>query len=50
MKLRGVDPDIFGLDLSDPRQLCNSGNYRTHTRNGDVDVFAAGPDSGRAGG
>jgi hypothetical protein len=39
-KLRGVDADRLGLDLSDPETLFNGGNFLMHTRHGDLDVFA----------
>lgn len=39
-KLRGVDADRLGLDLSDPETLYTGGNFLMHTRHGDLDVFA----------
>jgi hypothetical protein len=39
--LRGVDADLLGIDLTDPRQLHEGGNFLMHTRFGDLDVFAA---------
>ncbi len=40
-RLRGVDADLLGNDLTDPRQLHEGGNFLMHTRFGDLDVFAA---------
>ena len=40
-RLRGVDADLLGIDLTDPRQLHEGGNFLMHTRFGDLDVFAA---------
>jgi len=39
--LRGVDADLLGIDLTNPRQLHEGGNFLMHTRFGDLDVFAA---------
>jgi hypothetical protein len=39
--IRGVDADLLGIDLTDARQLHAGGNFLTHTRFGDLDVFAA---------
>ncbi|MGH2868958.1 MAG: DUF6036 family nucleotidyltransferase [Solirubrobacteraceae bacterium] len=39
-KLRGVDADRLGLDLSDPETLYAGGNFLMHTRHGDLDVFS----------
>lgn len=39
-KLRGVDADLLGLDLSDPEMLYAGGNFLIHTRHGDLDVFS----------
>jgi nucleotidyltransferase AbiEii toxin of type IV toxin-antitoxin system len=44
--LRGVDADLLGIDLTDPRQLHDGGNFLMHTRFGDLDVFAAGETPG----
>jgi len=40
-RLRGVDAELLGIDLTDPRQLYEGGNFLMHTRFGDLDVFAA---------
>lgn len=40
-RLRGVDAELLGIDLTDPRQLYEGGNFLMHTRHGDLDVFAA---------
>lgn len=39
-QLRGVDADLLGLDLGNPRTLYDGGNFLMHTRHGDLDVFA----------
>jgi hypothetical protein len=40
-RLRGVDAELLGIDLTDPQQLYEGGNFLMHTRHGDLDVFAA---------
>ena len=40
-RLRGVDAELLGIDLTDPWQLCEGGNFLMHTRHGDRDVFGA---------
>jgi hypothetical protein len=40
-KLRGVDADLLGIDVTDPRQLYDGGKFPMHTRYGELDVFAA---------
>ncbi len=40
-RLRGVDAELLGFDLTDPRALYEGGNFLTHTRHGDLDVYAA---------
>jgi hypothetical protein len=40
-RLRGVDAELLGIDLTDPRQLYEGGNFLMHTRHGDLDVFGA---------
>ena len=45
-RLRGVDADLLGIDLTDPRQLHEGGNFLMHTRFGDLDVFAADQTAG----
>ncbi len=37
--LPGIDADLLGIDLTDPRQLLDGGNFLLHTRHGDLDVF-----------
>lgn len=39
-ELRGVDADLLGIDLGSPEDLYRGGNFLTHTRHGDLDVFA----------
>ncbi len=39
-ELRGVDADVLGLDLGDPKTLNDGGNFLMRTRHGDLDVFA----------
>ncbi len=39
-RLRGIDADLLAIDLTDPRQLLDGGNFLLHTRHGDLDVFA----------
>ena len=39
-RLRGVDADLLGIDLTDPRQLLDGGNFLMRTRHGDLDVYA----------
>lgn len=39
-QLRGVDAHLLGIDLTDPRQLYEGGNFLLHTRHGDLDIFA----------
>ena len=45
-RLRGVDADLLGIDLADPHQLHEGGNFLMHTRFGDLDVFAADQTAG----
>ncbi len=40
-RLRGVDAELLGIDLTDPRQLYEGGNFLMHTRHGDLDVSGA---------
>jgi hypothetical protein len=42
-KLRRVDADLLGLDLSDPETLLGRGNFLMHTRHGTRDVLAIVP-------
>ncbi len=44
--LRGVDADRLGIDLTDPRQLLEGGNFLMHTRFGELDVLAADQTAG----
>jgi hypothetical protein len=39
-RLRGVDADLLGIDLTDPRQVYDGGNFLLTTDHGDLDVFA----------
>ena len=39
-RLRGVDADLLGIDLTDPEQLYGDGNFLMRTAHGDLDVFA----------
>jgi hypothetical protein len=39
-RLRCVDADLVGIDLTDPRQLYEGSNFLTPTAHGDLDVFA----------
>ncbi|MEO8968821.1 MAG: DUF6036 family nucleotidyltransferase [Solirubrobacteraceae bacterium] len=45
-RLRGVDADLLGIDLSDPAQLYDGGNFLMRTRHGDLDVFAVNQTAG----
>lgn len=45
-RLRGVDADLLGIDLSDPAQLYDGGNFLMRTRHGDLDVFAVDQTAG----
>jgi hypothetical protein len=48
-RLRGVDADLLGIDLSDPRQLYDGGNFLMRTRHGDLDVFSVDQTAGAPG-
>jgi Nucleotidyltransferase of unknown function (DUF6036) len=39
-RLRGVDADLLGIDVTDPRKLFEGGNFLMRTTHGDLDVFA----------
>ena len=39
-RLRGVDSELLGIDLADPKQLYEGGNFLMRTAHGDLDVFA----------
>ena len=45
-RLRGVDADLPGIDLTDPRQLFDGGNFLMRTAHGDLDVFAVDQTAG----
>jgi hypothetical protein len=45
-RLRGVDADLLGIDLTDPRQLYDGGNFLMRTAHGDLDVFAVDQTAG----
>jgi hypothetical protein len=38
-RLRGVDADLLGIDLTSPADLYRGANFLVHTRHGDLDVF-----------
>jgi hypothetical protein len=44
--LRGVDAELLGIDLTDPRQLYDGGNFLMRTAQGDLDVFAVDQTAG----
>lgn len=48
-RLRGVDAELLGIDLSDPRQLYDGGNFLMRTRHGDLDVFSVDQTAGAPG-
>jgi hypothetical protein len=39
-RLRGVDADLLAIDVTNPCQLYDGGNFLTRTAHGDLDVFA----------
>jgi hypothetical protein len=43
---RGVDAGLLGIDLTDPQQLLDAGNFLMRTRHGDLDVFAVDQTAG----
>jgi hypothetical protein len=45
-RLRGVDAELLGIDLTDPRQLYEGGNFLMRTIGGDLDVFAVDQTAG----
>jgi hypothetical protein len=45
-RLRGVDADLLGIDLTDPEQLYGGGNFLMRTAHGDLDVFAVDQTAG----
>ena len=45
-QLRGVDADLLGIDVTDPRQLFEGGNFLMRTAHGDLDVFAVDQTAG----
>ncbi|MFZ0383283.1 MAG: DUF6036 family nucleotidyltransferase [Solirubrobacteraceae bacterium] len=48
-RLRGVDADLLGIDVTDPRQLLEGGNFLMRTAHGDLDVFAVDQTAGAPG-
>lgn len=48
-RLRGVDAHLLGIDLTDPHQLYDGGNFLMHTRHGDLDIFAVDQTAGAPG-
>ena len=44
--LRGVDAELLGIDLTDPKQLRDGGNFLMRTTGGDLDVFAVDQTAG----
>jgi hypothetical protein len=44
--LRGVDSELLGFDLTDPKQLYEGGNFLMRTTGGDLDVFAVDQTAG----
>ena len=45
-RLRGVDAELLGIDLTDPKQLYEGGNFLMRTIGGDLDVFAVDQTAG----
>ncbi len=45
-RLRGVDAELLGIDLTDPQQLYDGGNFLMRTAHGDLDVFAVDQTAG----
>jgi hypothetical protein len=45
-RLRGVDADLLEIDVTDPRQLFEGGNFLMRTAHGDLDVFAVDQTAG----
>jgi hypothetical protein len=45
-RLRGVDADLLGIDLTNPEQLYDGGNFLMRTAHGDLDVFAVDQTAG----
>jgi hypothetical protein len=44
--LRGVDAELLGIDLTDPSQLYDGGNFLMRTAHGDLDVFGVDQTAG----
>ena len=47
-RLRGIDAEMLGTDLTDPRQLYEGGNFLMRTAQGDLDVFGVEQTPGAA--
>jgi hypothetical protein len=45
-RLRGIDAERLGIDLTDPSQLHDGGNFLMRTAHGDLDVFAVDQTAG----
>jgi hypothetical protein len=45
-RLRGVDADLLGIDVTNPQQLYEGGNFLMRTSHGDLDVFAVDQTAG----
>ncbi|MGA2929183.1 MAG: hypothetical protein ABSG43_24970 [Solirubrobacteraceae bacterium] len=45
-RLRGIDAELLGIDLTNPRELYDGGNFLMRTRHGDLDVFAVDQTAG----
>lgn len=45
-RLRGVDADLLGIDLTDPTELYGGGNFLMRTAHGDLDVLAVDQTAG----
>src|ERR1700694_3383746 len=45
-RLRGGDAELLGIDLTDPQQLYDGGNFLMRTAHGDLDVFAVDQTAG----
>jgi hypothetical protein len=45
-RLRGVDAELLGIDLTNPEQLYEGGNFLMRTSGGDLDVFAVDQTAG----
>ncbi len=45
-RIRGVDAELLEIDLTDPRQLYEGGNFLMRTAHGDLDVFGVDQTAG----